>query len=123
MYVVALEGEREKTLDLAGVYRLVARANPADGHPLTLDTRAVTAQLTRPKDQSVLPRSTLDALHTLVWGAATGDVKTYRFPNGPAIALTVRPGSEYKPPPKDYGAVKKALPASGAYRVRKYGSR
>jgi hypothetical protein len=122
MYIVAVEGEPEKTLDLPGVYRVVALANPADGHPLTLDTRSLVAQLTRPKDESVLPRSTLDAMHVLVWGAATGQVKTYRFPGGPAIAATVRPGSEYKQPKREYGAVKQVRPVNdGSYRVRKYG--
>ena len=120
MYIAAVEGEPERTLDLAGVYRMVALANPADGHPLSLDTRSLVAQLTRPKDESVLPRSTLDALHVLVWGAATGEVKTYRFPNGPALAVTVRPGSEYKPPPKEFGVVKQARAPVG-YRVRRYG--
>ena len=122
MYIAVVEGQSEKTLDLAGVYRMVALANPADGHPLSLDTRTLVAQLTRPKDESILPRSTLDALHVLVWGAATGEVKTYRFPDGPAIAVTVRPGSEYKQPKKEFGAVKVARTAGdGSYRVRRYG--
>ena len=124
MYVAAVEGEPERTLDLAGVYRMVALANPADGHPLSLDTRTLVRQLTVPKDESVLPRSTLDALHVLVWGAATGEVKTYRFPSGPALAVTVRPGSEYKhkQPKKDFGAVKPAEPTgTGRYRERRYG--
>jgi len=122
VYIAVVEGQSEKTLDLAGVYRMVALANPADGHPLSLDTRTLVAQLTRPKDESILPRSTLDALHVLVWGAATGEVKTYRFPDGPAIAVTVRPGSEYKQPKKEFGAVKVARTAGdGSYRVRRYG--
>ena len=122
MYVAAVEGETEKTLDLPGLYRLVALANPGDGHPMSLDSRALVAQLTRPKEQSVIPRSTLDALHVLVWGAATGEVKTYRFAGGPAIAVAVRPGSEYKPPKREVGAVRQARPAaSGGYRVRRFG--
>ena len=122
MYVAVVEGESERTLDLCGVYRMVALANPVDGHPLSLDTRALVGQLTRPKDQSVLPRSTLDALHVLVWGAATGDAKTYRFPNGPAIAVTVRPGSEYKQPKKEWGKVKDANPTGDRrYRERRFG--
>ena len=121
MYIAVVEGESEKTLDLAGVYRVVALANPADGHPLSIDSRTLVAQLTRPKDESILPRSTLDALHVLVWGAATGEVKTYRFPNGPAIAVTVRPGSEYKPPKKEFGRVKPSRPAGdGRYRERRF---
>jgi hypothetical protein len=121
MYIAAIEGESEKTLDLPGVYRLVALANPLDGHPLSLDSRTLVAQLTRPKDESVLPRSTLDALHVLVWGAARGEVKTFRFPNGPAIAVTVRPGSEYKPPKKEFGAVKRPSANAGDYRTRRFG--
>ena len=123
MYIAALEGESERTLDLPGVYRLVAVANPLDGHPLSLDSRTLVAQLTRPKDESFLPRSTLDALHVLVWGAATGEVKTYRFPHGPAIAVTVRPGSEYKPPKKELGTVKAPSPSAGdgRYRERRFG--
>ncbi len=120
MYIATVDGEPEKTLDLAGVYRLVALANPADGRPLSLDTRTLVAQLTRPKDESILPRSTLDALHVLVWGAATGDVKTYRFADGTTVAVAVRPGSEYKPPRKEFGTAKLAQPPKG-YRVRRYG--
>ena len=123
MYLAVVEGESERTLDLAGVYRMVALANPADGRPLSIDTKSLVRQLTIPKDESVLPRSTLDALHVLVWGAATGEVKTYRFPSGPALAVTVRPGSEYKQPKKEFGAVKPAEPAGdGRYRERRYGS-
>jgi len=121
MYIAVVEGESERTLDLSGVYRMVALANPADGHPLSIDTKSLVRQLTMPKDESVLPRSTLDALHVLVWGAATGEVKTYRFPNGPAIAVSVRAGSEYQPPKRENGAVKQARPSDG-YRVRRYGT-
>ena len=121
MYIAVVEGESERTLDLSGVYRMVALANPADGYPLSLDTKSLVAQLTMPKDQSVLPRSTLDALHVLVWGAATGEVQTYRFPSGPALAVTVRP-AQYKQPKKEWGAVKPAEPTGdGRYRERRYG--
>ena len=57
MYIATLEGETEKTLDLPGVYRLVAMANPADGHPMTLDSRAIVAQLTRPRGESSCRRA------------------------------------------------------------------
>jgi hypothetical protein len=57
-----------------------------------------------------------------VWGAASGEVTTYRFPDGPALALTVRAGTEYNRPKKEYGEVK-APPTAlrGAYRERRYG--
>jgi hypothetical protein len=121
MYIVAVEGEKEKVLDLAGVYRLVAMVNPMDGRPMSLDTRSIVAQLTAPKDECVLPTSTRDALHSLVWGAVAGEVTTYRFVDGPAIALTVQPGTEYKQPPKEYGEVKAPKSSTGHYRERRYG--
>ena len=120
MYIVAVQGQKEQVLDLAGVYRVVALANPLDGYPMALDTRSVVAQMTASKDDSVLPKSTRDALHSLVWGAVAGEVTTYRFPDGPALALTVRAGEEYKQPKKEYGEVKPP-PSAGAYRERRYG--
>ena len=58
----------------------------------------------------------------LVWGAVTGEVKTFRFAGGPAIAVAVRPGSEYKPPRKTLASARAPrLPAPGDYRVRRYG--
>jgi hypothetical protein len=121
VYIVAVEGEGEQVLDLAGVYKLVALVNPMDGRPMTLDTKSVVHQMTLPKDDCVLPRSTRDALHALVWGAVAGEVTTYRFPDGPAMALTVRPGTEYKRPPKVYGEVKAPDRSDGRYRERRYG--
>jgi hypothetical protein len=121
MYVVAVEGEKEQILDLSGVYRVVAMANPADGRPLALDTRAIVNQMTVAKDDCVLPMSTRDAMHALVWGAVKGEVSTHRFVDGPAIALTVRPGEEYKPPPPVYGQVKAPEGGDGSYRKRRYG--
>lgn len=122
MYIVAVEGQKEQVLDLAGVYRVVALNNPADGYPMSLDTRSVTNQLTLSKDDCVLPRSTRDALHALVWGAVAGTVTSYRFaPDGPAIALTVRAGEEYKQPKREYGEVKAPPSSRGVYRERRYG--
>jgi hypothetical protein len=123
MYVVATEGRKEQILDLAGVYRVVALANPLDGYPMALDARTVVAQMTLAKSDSVLPDSTRDALHALVWGAVSGEVTTYRFSDGPVIALTVRPGTEYEPPKKEYGEVKAPKGSGGAYRERRYGRR
>jgi hypothetical protein len=122
MYIVAVEGEKEQILDLSGVYRLVALSNPLDGRPLALDAKSVVGQMTAHKDDCVLPRSTRDALHALVWGAVSGEVTTYRFQDGPALALTVRPGTEYKRPPKEYGEVKAPPSSDGRYRARRYGS-
>ena len=122
MYIVAVEGEKEQVLDLAGVYRLVALVNPMDGRPMALDAKTVVTQMTLPKDDCVLPKSTRDALHALVWGAVSGEVTTYRFHDGPAMALTVQPGDEYKRPPKEYGEVKAPTPRDGRYRERRYGS-
>jgi hypothetical protein len=121
VYVVAVEGEKEQVLDLAGVYRLVALVNPMDGRPMAIDSKTVVTQMTVPKDDCVMPKSTRDALHALVWGAVSGEVTTYRFLDGPAMALTVQPGDEYKPPPKEYGEVK--APSDGRYRERRFGGR
>ena len=121
VYVVAVEGEKEQVLDLAGVYRKVAIVNPMDGRPMALDSKSVVAQMTLPKDDCVLPHSTRDALHALVWGAVSGEVATYRFVDGPAMAITVMPGSEYKRPPKEYGEVKAPAQRDGRYRERRYG--
>jgi hypothetical protein len=121
VYVVAVEGEKEQVLDLAGVYRLVALVNPMDGRPMALDAKTVVTQMTLPKDDCVLPNSTRDALHSLVWGAVSGEVTTYRFHDGPAMALTVQPGDEYKRPPKEYGEVKAPVARDGRYRERRYG--
>jgi hypothetical protein len=121
MYVVAVEGQKEQVLDLAGVYRVVALANPLDGYPMSLDTRTVVAQMTLRRDDCMLPDTTRDALHSLIWGAVSGQVTTFRFPDGPAIALTVREGTEYKQPKKEYGEVKAPPRSTGAYRERRYG--
>lgn len=122
MYIVAVEGQKEQVLDLAGVYRMVALANPQDGYPMALDSKTVVAQMTLPKDDSVLPASTRDAMHALVWGAVSGEVTTYRFPDGPAVVCGVREGSEYKRPKKEFGEVKAPVRAR-AYRERRYGRR
>jgi hypothetical protein len=123
MYIVAVEGqERQQILDLPGVYKVVALHNPMDGRPLTLDSKALAAQMTARKEDCVLPESTRDALHALVWGAVDGEVATYRFIDGPALAVTVQPGSEYKRPPKEYGEVK-APSSNGHYRERRFGGR
>jgi hypothetical protein len=122
MYIIQVEGQKEQVADLAGVYRIVALANPLDGYPMALDVRSVVTQMTASKDECVLPESTRDALHALVWAAASGEVTTYRFPDGPAMALTVRAGDEYKPK-KEYGEVKRPQSGHGAYRERRYGGR
>jgi hypothetical protein len=106
MYVVTVEGEREQVVDLSGLYRLLARCNPLDDVPMMLDAAAVTKQMTCPKDECLLPVTTREALHGLVWGAAAGKVTTHRFVEGPAIAVRVQPGTEYKQPAKEYGQVK-----------------
>ena len=49
-----------------------------------------------------------------------GEVTTYRFLDGPAMALTVQPGDEYRRPPKEYGEVK-APENDGRFRERRYG--
>jgi hypothetical protein len=121
VYVVAVEGEKEQVLDLPGVYRLVALMNPMDGRPMALDAKSVVSQMTLPKDECVMPTSTRDALHALVWGAVSGEVATYRFMDGPAMAATVLPGSEYKRPPKEYGEVKAPVSGDGRFRERRYG--
>ena len=121
VYVVAVEGEKEQVLDLAGVYRLVALVNPMDGRPMAIDSKTVVTQMTVPKDDCVMPKSTRDALHALVWGAVSGEVTTYRFLDGPAMALTVQPGDEYQRPKKEYGEVK--APQDGRYRERRFGAR
>jgi hypothetical protein len=120
VYVVAVEGEKEQVLDLAGVYRLVALTNPMDGRPMAIDAKTVVTQMTLPKADCVMPTSTRDALHALVWGAVSGEVTTYRFIDGPAMALTVQPGDEYKQPPKEYGQVKAPDKGDGRYRERRY---
>jgi hypothetical protein len=118
MYVVAVEGEQEQIVDLAGLYRLVARVNPLDDVPMALDATAVTKQMTCPKEECLLPVSTREALHSLVWGAAAGNVTTHRFVQGPVLALRVLPGTEYKQPPKQYGQVrqKPSAPAASPQR-------
>jgi hypothetical protein len=121
MYVVAIEGQPEQTLDLSGVYRAVAMANPLDSDPMTLDAATVVAQMTCPKDDCLMAPTTRDAMHALVWGAAAGAVTSHRCVDGPAIALTVLAGSEYKPPPPEYGEVKPPERSAGAQRERRYG--
>jgi hypothetical protein len=124
VYVVAVEGqERQQILDLPGVYKVVAMHNPMDGRPLTLDSKAIAAQMTVRKEDCVLPQSTRDALHALIWNAVDGEVATYRFMDGPAIAVTVQPGSEYRRPPKQYGEVKAPSSPDGRYRERRFGGR
>jgi hypothetical protein len=125
MYIVAVEGqERQQILDLPGVYKVVAMHNPMDGRPMTLDSKSIAAQMTVRKEDCVLPDSTREALQALVFGAVDGEVATYRFMDGPAIGVTVQPADEYKPPPKEYGEVKKTPAVSdGRYRVRRFGER
>ncbi len=108
MYLVVLDGGNEQVMDLGGLYRLIARSNPLDNSPMNLDGKAVTMQMTCAKDDCLLPISTREALHALVWGAAAGAVTAYRFENGQTIAVRVRPGTEYKQPPKEYGEIKAA---------------
>jgi hypothetical protein len=124
VYVVAVEGqERQQILDLPGVYKVVAMHNPMDGRPLSLDSKAIAVQMTVRKEDCVLPHSTREALHALVWAAVDGEVATYRFMDGPAIAVTVQPGSEYKRPAKEYGEIKSAPRHDGRYRERRFGGR
>jgi hypothetical protein len=118
MYVVAVEGEPEKTLDLSGVYRVVALINPLDGHPMSLDAQAVVAQMTCPKDQCLIAPTTRDAMHALVWGAAAGAVTRHTFAAGPAIALTALSGTEYEHPAKQYGEIR-APAGPAAARLRR----
>jgi hypothetical protein len=110
MYVVELEGKREGNVhDLAGVYRIVARMNPVDGAPLALDPRAVVKQMTCGLYDCLIPTTTRDALHKLVWGAAAGKVMHHRFiANGPLLSVTVEPGTEYRQMQKEYGPVNPA---------------
>jgi hypothetical protein len=110
MYVVEVAGKREGNVhDLAGVYRIVARMNPVDGTPLALDPRAVVKQMTCDLYDCLIPTTTRDALHKLVWGAASGKVMMHRFlANGPLISITVEPGTEYRQMQKEYGPVKPA---------------
>jgi hypothetical protein len=124
VYILAVEGqERQQILDLPGLYKVVAMHNPMDGRPLSLDSKAIASQMTVRKQDCVLPQSTRDALHALIWNAVEGEVATYRFMDGPAIAVTVMPGSEYKPPPKQRGKVQAPPAKDGRYRVRRFGGR
>ena len=82
------DGEREQILDLAGVYKLVTRMNPLDNTPMTLDAKAVTMQMTCRRADCLIPNSTREALHALVWGASQGKVTTHRFADGSVLALT-----------------------------------
>jgi hypothetical protein len=127
MYVVVVNGRREgNTHDLAGVYRILARLNPVDGAPLALDPRAVTRQMTCSHYDCLIPISTRDALHKLVWGAAVGRVTDHRFGSaGPLVQVTVEPGTEYQQMQKEYGECKppSASTATGSAQPRRYAHR
>jgi hypothetical protein len=95
MYLISVNGGPESPADLSGVYRCVALHNPADT-PMKLSADAVARQLTCPVDESLIERSTREALHRLIWHAATGERREYRFPSGDVVAVTCVPGTEYK---------------------------
>jgi hypothetical protein len=122
MYLIEVDGRREGNLhDLAGVYRVVARMNPVDGTPLALDPRAVVKQMTCDLYDCLIPTTTRDALHKLVWGAASGKVTEHRFiTNGPLLRVTVQPGTEYKQMQREYGPVKPASAPTSRTSVREY---
>ena len=114
--------------DLAGVYRIVARLNPVDGTPLPLDPRAVVKEMTGSVYDCLIPTTTRDTLHKLVWGAAAGKVTQHRFiASGPLISVTVEPGTEYRQMQKEYGPVKPASTPANTTRstssARRYAHR